>query len=51
MVGLGKHTMPVFLFKGKRAPHQLIFQEILPQLRSELVFRSKIQGLAENMIR
>ena len=50
LVGLGGHTMPVFLFKGEFLVLQS-FSEILPELRSEFVFRPQIRNLAEKMLR
>ena len=64
MVYLGKHTMPVFLFKGEKKAENLdnirffhiffklfFFTDILPKLRAEFTFRSRIANLASNMIR
>ena len=58
MVYLGKHTMPVFLFKGwleeisgNKIQFDVFFTDILPQLRSEFIFRARIANLASNMIR
>ena len=64
MVYLGKHTMPVFLFKGEKKQNiqiildlfftffqNMFFTDILPKLRAEFTFRSRIANLASNMIR
>ena len=56
LIGLGHHTMPVFLFKGgiNRFQNNLIsilyLLEILPQLRKEFVFKKRISYLANRMI-
>ena len=56
--------MPVFLFKGEKKAENLdnirffhiffklfFFTDILPKLRAEFTFRSRIANLASNMIR
>ena len=58
--------MPVFLFKGEKKTENLdyirsffsshffqnmFFTDILPKLRAEFTFRSRIANLASNMIR